>query len=107
RSDLKRDPLACNRLHLDFAPEDSIVQRDGHFRYEVIALALEARMRPHPNDDVEVASWTAHARASFARQTHPGAVSRPGWAFSFPPPGAHPDPTDLADVPARPGDLAA
>src|SRR2546426_11377170 len=64
-------------------------------------------MRPHPNDDVEVASWTAHPRASFARQTHPCAVSRPGWDFHFEPPGAHHDATALAGVADRTSDLAA
>src|SRR5687767_1954486 len=50
--------------HLRFAAENRGRQRNGHFGVEIVALALEHRMRTDPHAQIKIAGGAA-ARACF------------------------------------------
>src|ERR1035437_4364781 len=68
---------AVNRRHLDLGAQSRLPNRDGHGDFNIVAFAIEERMRFHFGSDVEVARSGAHgARIAFAGDAQAGTVAR-------------------------------
>src|SRR5207249_5427597 len=71
--------LAVRRGHGDGGSADRLADRDRHLDGEVLAVALEERVRPDPDHEVEVARRSAAApHPALAPDAHARAVAHPG-----------------------------
>jgi hypothetical protein len=77
---LQAQRLAADRPHLDLAAKDRDRQRDANLCVQVLALALELRVRRHPDSQVKIASLRAASTLfAFTRDTHTRSVGDAGW----------------------------
>src|SRR5687768_12103877 len=82
RRQLQRD-LLVHALDLDFTPEDGHGQRGFDVDVEVIALALEAGVGLHADDEVEISALAVEAHATFAGHADARPVSDAGRNLYF------------------------
>src|SRR4029077_10824510 len=78
--DLQAQRLAGDRLHFDFATKDRRRQRYLHAPVEILAFALEARMRRDAHPEIQVARGCAATPGfAFAADADARAVADPRW----------------------------
>src|SRR5437667_160235 len=70
---------AVRRRHRDGRAADRLADRDRHLDGEILAVALEERVRPDLHDEVQVARWGAPSpHAALALHAHARAVAHSG-----------------------------